>query len=200
MKANIGDRLPGKLLRLAQRLLESLSNTRNDSFFIQASIYFPPFRDPRPSLTSPTIPLRYPAHVSYGRYTTAGSVARQRRYVACSSRSWSRCNHSRALLTSHSPRNVPALRSTSTTCMHNAPSRCAHTEQHARFGRKRAQPCKVVPTCMLHKLVPQLRAEVRPHHSAGQGTSQGRSQSRYGAPLREARERGQAGGGEEGSV
>ena len=39
----------------------------------------------------------------------------------------------------------------------------AHAAQHAQCGHKRAQPAIVVPIHMLHKLVPQPRAQVRPH-------------------------------------
>ena len=56
-----------------------------------------------------------------------------------------------------------------TTCLHVHGSGArravegAHAATHARFTNARSQPTLVVPICMLHKLVPQLRAQVRPH-------------------------------------
>ena len=95
------------------------------------------------------------------RPITAAIATPHRWHVACSGRSWtwSRCSRSRVVPTSHSrltPVPAPALRSTSAAG--------AHAAQRARCGRKRAQPARlVVPIRMRHKLVPQPRAQVRPH-------------------------------------
>ena len=79
----------------------------------------------------------------------------------------------------------------------------AHAAQHARFGRERAQLARlVVPIRMLDKLVPQLRAQVRPHlpGEAGARGAHERAPALRAAPLREARERGRGGRGGGGSV
>ena len=72
----------------------------------------------------------------------------------CSGRWWSRCSRSSALPTSRSsptPVPAPALRSTSARRTVEG----AHAAQHARLA--------VIN--MLHKLIPQLCAQVRPHLS-----------------------------------
>jgi hypothetical protein len=70
----------------------------------------------------------------------------------------------------------------------------AHAAQHPRFGRERAQPARlIVPIRMFDKLVPQLRAQVRPHlpGEAGARGAQECAPARRAAPPREARKRGE---------
>ena len=73
-----------------------------------------------------------------------------------------------------------------------------HAAQHARCRRKRAQPARLVVLIhMLHKFVPQLRAQVRPH-LPGEARARGahkRAPALRSAPPREARERGRGGRG-----
>merc|ERR1712025_1432813 len=78
----------------------------------------------------------------------------------------------------------------------------AHAAQHARRGRERAQPARlVVPVRVRHELVPQRRAQVRPHlpGEAGAGGAHERAPALRGAPPRETRERGRGAGGRGGA-
>ncbi len=144
----------------------------------------------------------------------AGLAARHRWHVACSGRSWSRCSRSSAAPTSRSARPpLPTRPSPSPVPqIDQGPVRArravegAHAAQHARRGRERAQPARlVVPVRVRHELAPQRRAQVRPHlpGEAGARRAHERAPALRGAPPREARERGRgagrgAGGGGEG--
>ena len=89
-----------------------------------------------------------------------------------------------------------------TTCLHVHGSGArravegAHAATHARFTNARSQPTLVVSICMLHKLVPQLRAQVRPH-LPGEARARGahkRAPALRCASPHEPRERGRGGG------
>ena len=103
-------------------------------------------------------------------------TARQRRHVACSGRSWSRCNCSSALPTSHSrptPVPVPALRSTSTACVHSAPSRAPTQRSVPDAGANVRSPS---PPCSADSHAPQTRPTAPcpgAAASAGRGASMG---------------------------
>ena len=144
-----------------------------------------------------------------------GSAARHRWHVSCSGRSWSRCSRSSASPTSRSvltlPAPAPAPAPIPSPSARHSPQidrrrvrarravEGAHAAQHARCGRERAQPARLVVSIrMLHKLVPQLRAQVRPHlpgEARARGAHKCTPALRGGAPPRETRERGRGGCG-----
>jgi hypothetical protein len=92
-----------------------------------------------------------------------------------------------------SPVPVPALRSTSAACVHGAPSRVSTQRSTPDAGANaRSQPALYSDDVhMLHKFVPRLRAQVRPH-LPGEARARGahkRAPALRRAPPREARER-----------
>ena len=195
MKASIGDRLLGKLLRLAQRLLESLSNTPDDFFLFKPQFLSPLSRptplthEPHEPPTLPSPRFLRPLH-DRGQRRAPALARRMQRPLVVQLQS----PESLADLALPTPCSRPQIDQHRVRALRRAVEG-AHKAQHASFGHTRAQPARLVKYSANSHHAPQTRptaprVEVRPH-LPGKARARGaheRAPVLRGAAPREARE------------